>query len=103
LGARPEPLQRVSRAFAVYVVGESMEPAYLQGDMLFIHPTKPPRAGNDIVLETEESGQRLAVVKRLVKLTTENWVVKQHNPAKELKFARSKWTAHVVIGKLNAT
>ncbi len=40
---RPEPLLSVRDGYACYVIGDSMSPAYEQGDLLLLHPGRPAR------------------------------------------------------------
>lgn len=100
---RPEELQNVRNAFAVYVIGESMEPRYEQGDMILVHSTRPPKRGDDVLLLSEqEDGAFAALIKRLVKWDNESWTVRQYNPNKEYDLARKDWQrAHVVTGRFN--
>lgn len=78
---RPAPLAGVKGAFGVYMIGESMEPVYQTGDMLLIHPTKPPRANDDVLVVTSDGrGGDLALVKRLVRQSDSNLVLRQFNP-----------------------
>lgn len=101
--ARPDALQNVRDAFAVYVIGESMEPRYEQGDMILVHPTRPPKRGDDVLLLSEQPDRAFAaLVKRLVRWDSENWTVQQYNPAKEYPLSRSQWQrAQVVVGRFN--
>ena len=46
---RPEPLLSVRDGYGCYVIGDSMSPAYEQGDLLLIHPGRPVRPGDDCV------------------------------------------------------
>lgn len=48
--ARPDYLTGVADAFAMYVVGSSMEPRFRRGDLLFIHPGRPPNRGDEVVI-----------------------------------------------------
>ena len=101
--ARAEPLLNVRDGFAVYVVGESMEPAYRQGDMILVHPTRPPYRGADVLLTRRlEDGTLAAMIKELVRWTAEVWVVRQHNPAREFELDRADWQqVQVVEGRYN--
>ena len=100
---RPEPLAAVRDAFAVYVIGDSMEPRYEQGDMIFAHPSRPWQRDDDVLLLAQGgNGERAALIKRLVRWTPEMWTVRQYNPPRELDLARVDWqTAYVVVGKYN--
>ena len=101
--ARPEPLLAVRDAFAVYVVGDSMEPAYRQGDMILVHPTRPPHRGADVLLTRRlEDGTLAAMIKELVRWTAAIWVVRQHNPARIFELDRGEWQqVQVIEGKYN--
>ena len=47
---RPANLAGVRDAYAIYMIGDSMEPRYEQGWLLHVNPFKPPTRGRDIVL-----------------------------------------------------
>ena len=90
-------------AFACYVVGESMFPAYEQGNLLLVNPAVPPNAGDDCLLIQEvPDGSRYALIKRLVRFNSTSWTVKQWNPDKTFSLPRKEWQrALLVIGKYN--
>ena len=48
--ARPANLGGVRGAYAIYMVGDSMEPRYEQGWLLHVNPFKPPTRGRDVVV-----------------------------------------------------
>lgn len=98
--SRPEPLANVKAGYAMYVVGESMSPAFEQGDLLLINPHLPFRPGYDVLIYRVDHGQNEAVVKRLRKATAEQWQLEQFNPAKTLTLPRGLWPiCHVIVGK----
>lgn len=97
---RPDPLANVKSGYAMYAVGESMSPAFEQGDLLLINPHLPYRAGDDVLIYRVEHGQNEAVVKRLRRATAEQWQLEQFNPAKNLTLPRALWpVCHVIVGK----
>ena len=100
---RPAPLIGVPNAFGTYVVGDSMEPAYFQGDMILIHPSRPVSPGDDVLITARRiDGEVAALVKRLLRATADQWKVKQYNEPKEFSLKRSEWQrAYVVVGKYN--
>src|SRR5260370_19421256 len=100
---RDQRLVGVRDAFACYVVGESMFPAYEQGNLLLVNPAVPPNAGDDCLLIQEASdGSRYALIKRLVRFNSTSWTVKQWNPDKTFSLPRKEWQrALLVIGKHN--
>ena len=100
---RDQRLQGVRDAFACYVVGESMFPAYEHGNLLLVNPAVPPNAGDDCLLIQEvPDGSRYALIKRLVRFNSTSWTVKQWNPDKTFTLPRKDWQrAMLVIGKYN--
>ncbi len=102
--ARPDPLRTVAGAYGVFVVGESMSPAYEQGDIALVHPSLPPRRGADVILSRQDpDGTRHSLVKRLLGWTDENWRVRQYNPPQEFDLPRTDWRdIQAIVGKYNA-
>jgi phage repressor protein C with HTH and peptisase S24 domain len=99
---RPPPLSGVMRGYAVYVVNDSMEPAYRHGDMAYVHPGIPPRRGDDVLIYRVLNGDWAALVKQLVGWNDKAWKVRQHNPAKEFSLARAEWPhLNVIVGRQN--
>jgi hypothetical protein len=100
---RDQRLVGVRDAFACYVVGESMFPAYEQGNLLLVNPAVPPNAGDDCLLIQEAAdGARYGLIKRLVRFNSTSWTVKQWNPDKTFTLPRKQWQrALLVIGKYN--
>src|SRR5262249_22726150 len=69
---RPESLNGVPNAYAVYVVGASMEPRYHPGEVVHIHPGRPVDVGAYVLVQKRPrhaSDTPLAVIKRLAKRT----------------------------------
>lgn len=97
---RPAPLMNVRDAYAIYVVGESMAPAYEPGDTALVNPHLPPAPGRDVILSKGIDGHSEALIKRMVKASATDWHVQQWNPAKTFTLPRKEWvTCHIVIGK----
>ena len=97
---RPAPLEGVRGGFGMYVVGDSMEPAYCSGDMLLCHPSRPPSAGDDVFVVFEnDDGELEGMVKRLVRTAGEKVVLRQHNPPQEFEVERSTIRGlHLIVG-----
>jgi phage repressor protein C with HTH and peptisase S24 domain len=70
---------------AVYMVGDSMEPRYRAGELLYVHPGRPPTRGSYVLVELKDGH---ALVKELVKADDQEVVVRQLNPERRLRFAR---------------
>jgi phage repressor protein C with HTH and peptisase S24 domain len=100
---RPGPLIGVAKGFGVYVLGDSMSPAYEQGDLILVHPGRPPRRGDDVLLlQHEPDGDVAALVKRLVRWTEKTWHLEQFNPRREFDLPRAAWQeVYVIVGKYN--
>lgn len=93
----PSPaLAGVTGAYGMYVVADSMEPKYRKGDVLWVHPAKPVRPGDYVVVVCVEN---LAVVKRFVRRTKTHLVVRQLNPDDEYQIPlKQVLTVHKVVG-----
>jgi len=81
---RPASLNGVPNAYAVYVVGASMEPRYHPGEVVHIHPGRPVDVGAYVLVQRRaKAGEPpLAVIKRLAKRTGARITLEQFNPAK---------------------
>lgn len=88
---RPDYLSNVQDAFAFYVIGDSMEPRYEQGERLFVHPKRPARVGSDVLIITKDGDglEHAAMVKRLVSVSRDVVRVRQYNPPQEFDIDRS--------------
>ena len=98
---RPPMLAGVVDAFAFYVVGDSMWPRFQQGERLLVHPRRPPRPGQDVllILNNEDGHEFNALVKTLKSLDGDTAVLEQYNPRKELTFSRSQIDAlYLIVG-----
>ena len=54
---RPAGLMNARNAFALYVVGSSMAPRFDEGDLIVVHPGRPPVAGCDVVVELQDKDE----------------------------------------------
>jgi SOS-response transcriptional repressor LexA len=93
---RPPSLMGLDKAFAVYVQDESMSERYEPGDILWIHPTRPVKPGDYVVIELTDLQ---AFVKRLVRRTATHIECLQLNPRKSIKYpAKSVKRVYYVVG-----
>jgi len=100
--ARPDPLLTVSSAFGVYVVGESMIPAYEQGDIALVHPGLPPRRRADVILvRSDAHGTPDALIKHLIGWNEETWHLRQYNPPRDFTLPRAEWALKTIVGRYN--
>lgn len=67
-------------AFAIYVFSDSMEPRYFRGELVYIHPGRPPEPGKDCIIEMKNGD---AYIKTMVKRGDKALRVRQYNPAAE--------------------
>ena len=84
----PPSLQGVPDAYAVYVVGDSMEPRYFAGEAVFVNPRLPVRRGDFVVAQiaVADGEPPHAYVKRFVARESRLLRLEQFNPKKTLEF-----------------
>lgn len=88
---RPQNLEGVLDAFAFYVVGDSMSPRFRHGERLLVHPKRPPRPGEDVLLILKGGGEAdfNAMVKTYVGQSRSAVTVSQYNPPREFEIAKA--------------
>lgn len=84
---RPPALRDVPNAFAVFVQDESMQERYEPGDILWVHPTRPVKPGDFVVIELTD---HQAFIKKLVRRTATYVECIQLNPKKPIKYDPKK-------------
>jgi phage repressor protein C with HTH and peptisase S24 domain len=93
---RPANLSGVRGAYAIYMVGDSMEPRYEQGWLLHVNPFKPPTRGRDVVVYKKGDA---VLIKQFVRWEGDALVLRQLNPAEELRVPRDEVAeCHLVVG-----
>ena len=93
---RPANLGGVRAAYAIYMVGDSMEPRYEQGWLLHVNPFKPPTRGRDVVVYKQ--GQTV-LIKQFVGWEGDTLVLRQLNPPDTLRIPRAEVReCHLVVG-----
>ena len=96
----PPSLSPVSGAYAVQVSGDSMEPRYFDGEVVFVDPTRRVTRGEFVIaqIRLEEEGAILAYIKRFVRHNAVELVLEQYNPPKELRFKHENvHSVHFVV------
>ncbi len=83
----PPVLRGVEGACGVFVTGDSMEDRYYAGEILYVHPRKPVRPGNFVVVELEN---REGMVKRFMGWSGDVLELEQLNPRRRMKLPRAK-------------
>lgn len=80
--ARPSALEGVANAFALYVDGDSMEPRYFAGEILYVNPNRPITRNCFVAVELQD-GQ--GMIKQFVKRSDDAVVLRQFNPPKDIR------------------
>jgi phage repressor protein C with HTH and peptisase S24 domain len=86
--------------YSLYVEGTSMEPQFQPGDLIYVHPDKPPRFGDAVVIQVQlgDSEAMEATIGILSKRATEMVTIRKHNPNAEIDIPRSTIVAiHKVL------
>ena len=98
---RPSPLANIKGGYGIYVVGDSMVPAFEPGDIALVNPHIPPSPHRDAVFfKSGVDAATEALIKRLIRTSPKEWRVKQWNPGREFALSRAEWgQCHLVIGK----
>jgi SOS-response transcriptional repressor LexA len=78
---RPPLLDGVANAFALYVDGDSMEPRYFAGEILYVNPNRPVTKGCFVAVELAD-GQGL--IKQFMRRDDHQVLLRQFNPPKEI-------------------
>ena len=93
---RPSNLAGVRDAYAIYMVGDSMEPRYLAGWLLHVNPFKPPTRGRDVVVYKTDQA---VLIKTFVGWNDSALVLHQLNPDETLRVPREEVVeCHLVVG-----
>lgn len=89
----PPTLRNVPDAYAVFVVGDSMEPRYRAGEIAYIHPHLPVRRGDYVVVQIKgaaEGDPPSGYIKEFISLNSEVLRLHQLNPSSDIQFAASE-------------
>lgn len=91
----PPSLENVPNAYAVYIDGESMAPRFRPGETAWVHPTKPARRGDDVVVQIhrdrdDDGAPPRGFVKEFVGWTSSKLVLHQFNPDRKIEFTREQ-------------
>ncbi len=99
--ACPPSLVNVPDAYSVYVDGESMSPRYKPGETVYVHPRKPPRRGDDVIVQIrgrDESSPPRGFIKEFVGWAGSKLVLSQYNPVHRIEFDRDDVVSvHLVV------
>ncbi|MBF0270290.1 MAG: helix-turn-helix transcriptional regulator [Alphaproteobacteria bacterium] len=87
---RPPALAKSPQAYALYVRGDSNAPVYHDGDLIFVHPGRPARIGDWVVIQirNHDADHPQSWVKRLSKQDDKYVVAEGLNPPQIHTFKR---------------
>lgn len=92
--ACPPSLANVPNAYSVYVDGESMSPRYRPGETVYVHPNKPARRGDDVIVQIhppdDDGSPPWGYIKEFVGWQGSKLVLHQYNPALRIEFERNE-------------
>jgi len=83
--AAPPSLEGTVDAYAVHIVGDSMEPRYRAGEIVFVHPWKPVRKDDYVVVQIAQDGHVMGMIKRFVSQSETELVLEQLNPSQTIR------------------
>ncbi|QHJ78446.1 MAG: hypothetical protein [Bacteriophage sp.] len=85
---RPPGLLTTKDVYALYVEGDSMEPRFTAGDLVFVHPRKPVRIGDSVVVQIAKSENEPieAMIAVLSKRTSHEVFLQKYNPNQIIHF-----------------
>jgi phage repressor protein C with HTH and peptisase S24 domain len=86
----PQELHHVKEAYAIDIQGVSMKPRLFPGNYVCVNPELKPHKGDLVVVQYDENGTHLGMVKEFVSDTTDQVVVKQYNPEKEITITKKQ-------------
>jgi phage repressor protein C with HTH and peptisase S24 domain len=91
---RPPALSGTREIYALYVEGTSMEPQFFPGDLIYVHPRKPARAGDAVVVQSRHRGDLppQATIGIYLRKTEKYVIIRKHNPNAEVQILRNEET-----------
>jgi phage repressor protein C with HTH and peptisase S24 domain len=87
----PPNLSQVPDAYAVYVVGDFMEPRYFAGETIFVNPRLPISRGAFVVAQISkgQEAEPRAYIKRFLSQDAKRLRLEQYSPKRILEFPAS--------------
>lgn len=97
--ARPPGLIAARDIYALYVEGESMVPRHMPGDLVFVHPHKPVRVDDSVIIQepNSQNGQPAAFIKIFKRRTEKGILTRQLNPESQVEFVSPGTVMHKVL------
>ena len=96
----PDYLENAPDPYADYVTGDSMEPRFIAGELLYVHPGKPIRKNDYVVVQLNAQNANHAIVKRMVKQSNDGLIVEQLSDGQTREIpAKDVISVHRVVGQ----
>lgn len=88
---RPPALEGAKDVYAIYVQGDSMGDAHPAGELRFVHPHRPCKAGDTVIIQLRagEHADTEAYIKILVGRKNGKIVTRQLNPEATIEFEQT--------------
>jgi phage repressor protein C with HTH and peptisase S24 domain len=84
--------------YGLRVLGTIMEPRYEPGEVIWLNPNIPGKAGDDVLLfPANESVDQRRCLRRLVAESETEWTVRQYNPPATENLSKSLWVKCVQV------
>lgn len=96
----PPGFEDVDRIYASYINGNTMFPRYKTGEVVWMHPNKPPKGGDDVFLQIQREGEEppLGIAREFIAWDGDTLSVSQHNPPQNTTFQKNEVLAmHVIV------
>jgi SOS-response transcriptional repressor LexA len=89
--SRPPSLEGSPDAYALRVVGESMAPLHRPGDLCVVHPFRPYRRGDSVVIQarTHEGAPHEGYIKTFKRESDDTIYCEQYNPKAEIAYKKT--------------
>lgn len=85
-------IEKTREVYALYVVGNSMSPRHEPGDLIYVHPSKAPAIGCDVIIQIRpkhEGDSPRCYLKRLARRTADKVICEQFCPAEQVTYAKA--------------
>jgi phage repressor protein C with HTH and peptisase S24 domain len=97
---RPPGIVRAKDVYCIYVEGDSMEPRFQEGELVYIHPGRKIKVGDCVVIQKTngENDPIQAFIKRLKRRTASKLVLEQFNPQATIEMPEeSILSVHLIL------
>ncbi len=95
-------LTSVPDAYAIYVDGESMEPRFFAGELVFVNPHKPATSNCFVIVQIsvgKDNTPLYATICQFIQKRSEEIVLKQLNPPEDVRIPLEKVVSvHRIVG-----